>query len=68
MSKAFLFLHSFEDAQYAVRALGFPIELVPESPIKADERICVNHPDELEPAYRRLCLNNSTHEFTALRL
>ena len=68
MSKAFLFLHTLEDARYAVSTLGFPIELVPESPIKTDERICVNTAEELEPAYRRLCQNNSTHEFTALRL
>ena len=68
MSKAFLFLHTFEDAEYAVRALGFPIELVPQSPIRIGERIQVNHREELESAYRRLCSNNSTGEFTALRI
>lgn len=68
MSKAFLFLHTFEDAEYAVRALGFPIELVPQTPIRTDERIQVTRREELENAYRRLCSNNSTGEFTALRI
>jgi|GEM_PF-6500720 len=68
MSKAYLFLHSLEDAEYAVRALGLPIELVPQTPIKVEERIQVTHRDELENAYRRLCSNNSSGEFTALRI
>jgi len=68
MSKAFLFLHTLEDAEYAVRALGLPIELVPEAPIKMEERIQVTRREELENAYRRLCSNNSTGEFTALRV
>jgi len=68
MSKAFLFLHTFEDAQYAVRALGFPIELVPQTPIRTDERIQVTRQEELENAYRQLCSNNSTGEFTAMSL
>jgi len=68
MSKAFLFLQTFEDAEYAVRALGFPVELVPETPIRREERIQVNHREELENAYQRLRDNNSTGEFTALRI
>jgi hypothetical protein len=68
MSKAFLFLHTFEDAEYAMRSLGLPIELVPQSPIKANERIQVTRQEELETAYRRLCRNNSTGEFTAMRV
>jgi hypothetical protein len=68
MSKAFLFLNTFEDAVYAVKALGFPIELVPQSPIKTGERIQVYNREELENAYQRLCRNNSTGEFTALRI
>lgn len=67
MSKAFLFLHTFEDAEYAMRALGFPLELVPQAPIRREESIQVNRREELENAYRRLCSNNSTGEFTALR-
>jgi len=67
MSKAFLFLRTLEDAEYAVRALGLPIELVPQAPIKVDERIQVTLQEDLENAYRRLCDNNSTTEFTALR-
>jgi formate-dependent phosphoribosylglycinamide formyltransferase (GAR transformylase) len=68
MSKAFLFLNTFEDAEYAVRVLGFPIELVPQAPINARERIRVNSQDELPNAYQRLCSNNSTGEFTVLRV
>lgn len=68
MTKAFLFLHTLEDAEYAVRVLGFPVELVPQSPIKVEERIQVTCRDELENAYRRLCTNNCTGEFTALRI
>ncbi len=68
MSKAFLFLHTLEDAEYAVRALGLPIELVPQAPIKVEERIQVTRREELENAYRRLCSNNGTGEFTALRI
>jgi hypothetical protein len=68
MSKAFVFLHTLEDAEYAVRLLGFPVELVPQTPIKTEERIRVIRREELEEAYRRLCRNNSTGEFTALRL
>jgi hypothetical protein len=67
MSKAFLFLHTYEDAEYALRALGFPVELVPQAPIRTGERIEVNRHDELENAYRRLCSNNSSGEFIALR-
>lgn len=67
MSKAFLFLHSFEDAQYAVRALGLPIELIPQVPIDNTQTICVNHSEELERAYLQLCRNNSSGEFTAIR-
>jgi len=67
MSKAFLFLHTFEDAEYAVRALGFSIELVPQAPIRCGEKIQVNRREELETAYQRLCSNNSTGEFTAMR-
>ena len=68
MSKAFLFLHTFEDAEYAVRALGFPIELVPQTPIRTDVRIRVNRQEDLKNAYQRLCNNNSTGEFTVLRI
>jgi formate-dependent phosphoribosylglycinamide formyltransferase (GAR transformylase) len=68
MSKAFLFLNTFEDAEYAVKLLGFPVELVPQTPIKTGERIRVNSREELEKAYHRLCSNNSTGEFTALRI
>ncbi len=68
MSKAFLFLHTFEDVEYAVRALGFPIELVPQAPIRIEEKIRVDRQEELEHAYRRLCSNNSGLEFTALRI
>jgi hypothetical protein len=68
MSKAFLFLNTFEDAEYAVKVLGFPIELVPQAPIKTGERIQVHSHDELQNAYKRLCSNNSTGEFTALRI
>lgn len=67
MSKAFLFLHTLEDAVYAVNVLGLPVELVPEAPINADERIEVNKREDLEQAYQKLCMNNSTGEFTALR-
>ena len=67
MSKAFLFLHTLEDAEYAVRTLGLPLELVPQMPIHAEERIRITHREELETAYRRLCENNSSREFTALR-
>lgn len=52
MSKAFLFLHTLEDAEYAVRALGLPIELVPQVPIKAEVRIQVRCREELENALR----------------
>ncbi len=68
MSKAFLFLNTFEDAEYAVKLLGLPIELVPQAPIRTGERIQVYSRDELENAYQRLCRNNSTGEFTALRV
>jgi hypothetical protein len=68
MSKAFLFLNTLEDAEYAVRILGFPIELVPQAPIRTDERIRVHRAEELENAYDRLCRNNVTAEFTALRV
>ncbi len=68
MSKAFLFLHTLEDAEYAVRSLGLPIELVPQAPINAQERIQVTCREELQNAYRRLCSNNCTGEFTALRI
>jgi hypothetical protein len=68
MSKAFLFLNSFKDAEYAVKILGFPIELVPEAPIRNGVRIEVHRPEELENAYHRLCSNNGTREFTALRI
>jgi formate-dependent phosphoribosylglycinamide formyltransferase (GAR transformylase) len=68
MSKAFLFLNTFEDAEYAVKVLGFPVELVPQTPIKTGETIQVNSREELENAYHRLCSNNSTGEFTALRI
>ena len=67
MSKAFLFLHTLEDAQYAVRALGLPIELIPQVPISTTEPIRVNRSEDLERAYHRLCENNSTGEFTAIR-
>ena len=68
MSKAFLFLHTYEEAEHAARCLGLPIELVPQAPIKPAEPITVTHRDELENAYRRLCRNNCTDEFTALRV
>ncbi|MGD8672563.1 MAG: hypothetical protein PVF07_10900 [Thiogranum sp.] len=68
MSKAFLFLNTFEDALYAVTALGFPVELVPQAPIRTGERIRVHRREELENAYHRLCSNNVTGEFTALRI
>jgi len=60
MSKAFLFLNTFEDAVYAVTALGFPVELVPQAPIRTGERIRVHRREELENAYHRLCSNNVT--------
>lgn len=68
MSKAFLFLHTYEDAEYAARSLGLPVELVPQTPIRPDESIRVTRQDELESAYRRLCNNNCTGEFTVLRV
>ena len=67
MSKAFLFLHTLEDAQYAVRALGLPVELVPQVPINISEPIRVDRSEDLERAYHLLCENNSTGEFTAIR-
>ena len=68
MPKAFLFLHSLEDAEFAVRSLGLPLELVPRDPIHAEQKIQVTHLDHLEKAYRQLCDNNTSREFTALRL
>lgn len=68
MSKAFLFLNTLEDAEYAVQILGFPIELVPQAPIRSGERIRVHRAEELQNAYDRLCRNNVTGEFTALRV
>lgn len=68
MSKAFLFLHTLEDAKYAVRTLGLPVELVPQVPIRTNQpMIRVDCSEELENAYLRLCENNSTGEFTAIR-
>ena len=67
MSKAFVFLQSLEDAEYAVRALGLPLQLVPQAPIHAERRIWVTRKEQLENAYRQLCDNNSSREFTALR-
>jgi len=68
MSKAFLFLHTLEDAKYAMHSLGLPIELVPQAPIQTGERIQVTRKDEIETAYRKLCRNNGTREFTAMRM
>ncbi|HHJ17891.1 MAG TPA: hypothetical protein ENJ80_14490 [Gammaproteobacteria bacterium] len=68
MSKAFLFLHTYEDAEHAARVLGLPVELVPQTPVRPDESIRVTREDELENAYRRLCRNNCTGEFTVLRV
>jgi hypothetical protein len=67
MSKAFLCLQTFKDAEYAVRELGLPLELVPQAPIHAEQEIWVTHREQLENAYQRLCNNNSSQEFTALR-
>ena len=60
MSKAFLFLHTLEDAEYAVRTLGLPLELIPQSPIHAEQKIWVTRREQLENAYRKLCNNNGS--------
>ena len=66
MPRAFLFLNSLEDAEFAVRSLGLPLELVPSGPINTGREIDVTHPDHLESAYRQLCDNNTSREFTAV--
>ena len=68
MSKALLFLHTFDDAKYAVNVLGLPLDLIPRTARNGEQKVSVETPEELEPAFRKLCSINVSDEFTALRV
>jgi len=67
MSRAICFLHSLDDVRYAVRALGLPLELIPNSSLHGNEKVRLTQAGDLENAYRQLCSISTSDEFTALR-
>jgi hypothetical protein len=67
MCKALLFLRSLEDVRYAVKRLGFPVELIPQLSREAHRTIRILGPEDLEDAYQQLCRINISEEFAAVR-
>lgn len=68
MSKAILFLHTFEDVKNAAHSLGFPIDLVAHDCRVEVAPVRVNLDDELESAFQQVRNSSSSHELAVIRV